>query len=167
MVLRMPEDNKSNCLLLRVYFGGCDRHRSTVLRAIEIANVNIFPRRLVVETLFVKDIADMHAQGKAFSEEDLATWLSESHIHLIPCHPHQGSHFNWTVSVLYVQLQLKLRFHPRFPIGNELNDPAFTQDKYTYIKALEELATPTVKIKFKDWLFLSDDDRLHVLNRCT
>jgi hypothetical protein len=164
MIMRVPEEEGGN-LLLRAYFGGCDRHKMFVLNAIKQANIYIYPKRIIFESLSYDTIRRSCASGGAFSEEDLSLWLSHSHIHLVACHPHQGTLLNWTASCLYINFQKYLRHHPGFPFDEEFKDPAFNQNKFSYLKALGDMAVPTVKIKFKDWFTSNDEDRLKILRR--
>ena len=40
----------------------------------------------------------------------------------------------------------RLTFHEGFPTGIELQCPAFTQDKFTYLKPIPEFTNPTMKV---------------------
>ncbi len=43
--------------------------------------------------------------------QQYVSWLIDSHIHLIECHPHQGTEtFGWSITDLYCELR-RLKYH--------------------------------------------------------
>lgn len=66
---------------------------------------------------------------------DLITWLLGSHIHFAITHPHQGMEeaSNCTIQQIYQEVD-RLKFHPGFPSGVQLQCPIFLQDKWKYLQ---------------------------------
>ena len=82
------------------------------------------------------------------SEMDIINWLLGGDIHFIISHIHQGI-VNINMNKLYTEI-MKLQHHPGFPVGDNLQCPIFTQDKYTYLSVLmsKGLCNPTLKVDF-------------------
>jgi len=81
-----------------------------------------------------------------WSPNDLVDWLATSDIHFILTHPHQGNP-RWNVAELHVALQ-RLRYHPGFPHGAELDCPVFLQHKYAYLLGVRQFVNPTIAVQF-------------------
>jgi hypothetical protein len=81
-------------------------------------------------------------------EDDIINWLLEGDIHFIISHIHQGI-VNINMNKLYASI-MKLHDHPGFPVGDSLQCPVFTQDKYKYLSILmsKGLCNPTLKVDF-------------------
>jgi hypothetical protein len=97
--------------------------------------------RSVVEIQHVQDMRLLQ-----WSPNDLVDWLATSDIHFILTHPHQGNP-RWNVAELHVALQ-RLRYHPGFPHGAELDCPVFLQHKYAYLLGVRQFVKPTVAVQF-------------------
>ena len=67
---------------------------------------------------------------------DVINWLLGGNIHFIIGHIHQGI-VNINMNKLYTAI-MKLQHRPGFPVGDNLQCPVFTQDKYTYRTCLLE-----------------------------
>ena len=82
------------------------------------------------------------------TEDDIINWLLEGDIHFIISHIHQGI-VNINMNKLYASI-MKLHDHPGFPVGESLQSPVFTQDKYKYMSILmsKGLCNPTLKVDF-------------------
>ena len=86
-------------------------------------------------------------------------WLSGSHIHIISAHMHQGLSLenltsqgqSWDLQ-FYNQQMNRLKYHPGFPTGNFLECPVFLQDKYEYLRLLNDggYCNPTFKFDRTD-----------------
>ena len=81
-----------------------------------------------------------------WSPNDLVDWLLNCDIHFIVTHPHQGNP-RWDVSELNKALD-RLRIHPGFPNGDQLNCPVFLQHKFAYLTGLRSIVNPTIAIQF-------------------
>jgi len=82
------------------------------------------------------------------TEDDIINWLLEGDIHFIISHIHQGI-VNVNMNKLYKSI-MKLHDHPGFPVGDSLQCPVFTQDKFMYLQALmpKGMCNPTLKVDF-------------------
>jgi len=82
------------------------------------------------------------------TEDDIINWLLEGDIHFIISYIHQGI-VNVNMKKLYTSI-MKLHDHPGFPVGDNLQCPVFTQDKYNYLSVLmtKGLCNPTFKVDF-------------------
>ena len=132
MIQRVPL--LENVFIVRVFYGGCNFQRTSIHHCIRKVACNIYPRELRIE--MEGNEGFKKSRGGAFSEYDLSDWLAESHFHIVACHPHQATKFNWSAAVLYNALKRKLFMHPGFPYMREWNDPSFTQNKFVYLAAL-------------------------------
>ncbi len=99
-----------------------------------------------VEYLTLSDLREMD-----WTDNDLFNWLLGSHIHWIPCHPHQGTEsFRWKTDIFYARAKI-LKYHLGFPTGVQVQCPIWTQNKFAYLKVLPPNAImPTFKIKFSE-----------------
>ena len=86
------------------------------------------------------------------------------HIHFIISHIHQGlENFGWNITHMYSELD-RLKYHPGYPMGQKLQCPIFTQDKWNYHGILpESMKLKTVKLHMSKDMNLSDMDA--VINR--
>jgi hypothetical protein len=66
------------------------------------------------------------------TEDNIINWLLEGDIHFIIIS--QGI-VNINMHKLYASI-MKLHDHPGFPVGDSLQSPVFTQDKYKYLSIL-------------------------------
>jgi hypothetical protein len=66
------------------------------------------------------------------TEDYIMNWLLEGDIHFIIIN--QGI-VNINMHKLYASI-MKLHYHPGFPVGDSLQSPVFTQDKYKYLSIL-------------------------------
>lgn len=74
------------------------------------------------------------ARTRKFSAKLLVDWLLGSHIHFVTTHPCQGWHTTATnVEEVYDEFS-RLKYHPGFPMGVQLQCPIFTQDKWNYLQ---------------------------------
>jgi len=65
---------------------------------------------------------------------DIVTWLLHSHIHFIITHIHQGMETaGGSVQHIYNECA-RLKYHPGFPSGVQLQCPIFSQDKWKYLQ---------------------------------
>ena len=101
---------------------------------------------LTVEYLLCKQVKD-----NRWSAAKVIDWLLDSHIHLIITHVHQNivEHLGWNMVDLMYQLQ-RLYDHPGYPYRQLLRDPIFLQDKYEYIRIVEDICNPTFKITIRE-----------------
>lgn len=76
------------------------------------------------------------ARNRRLSAKLLVDWLLGSHIHFVITHPNQGW-YTTTISIddLYTEFS-RLKYHPGFPMGAQLQCPIFTQNKWNYLKYL-------------------------------
>jgi hypothetical protein len=83
-----------------------------------------------VEVLDLKGLRDQKLDIR-----DLITWLLGSHIHFAITHPHQGMEdaSKCTIKQIYQEVD-RLKFHPGFPSGVQLQCPIFLQDKWKYLQ---------------------------------
>jgi hypothetical protein len=99
-------------------------------------------------------------------------WLSGSHVHIILAHVHQGLSLenltsqgqSWDLQ-FYNQQMNRLKYHPGFPTGIFLECPVFLQNKYEYLRLLNDggYCYPTFKFDRTDsdtTLFLKRKDLL-------
>jgi hypothetical protein len=91
-------------------------------------------KNVVVDYLFLHEMREANCNCP-----DLVEWLLKCDIHFIINHVHQGNQ-DWNIEEVLCELE-KLHGHPGFPSGLNLNCPAFTQDKYNYIKAMMQPMT--------------------------
>lgn len=92
-----------------------------------------------------------------WTEKEFVDWLLASTVHFIIAHPHQGYGFGnwdkqgktikWDLTVLYRELE-RLSDHKGFPRLSKLRCPIFTQDKFEYLRVLQEkgMANPSLRI---------------------
>ena len=74
--------------------------------------------------------------------------LLDSDMHFILTHIHQGltaKNIGWLIQPLLDNLE-RLKYHPGFPNGKNLQCPIFTQDKMKYIKAIKS-SIPSFKLQ--------------------
>jgi hypothetical protein len=135
---------RSDSVLIRVFKGnkGSEqyKHFSTALSRWRI------PVKYKIEYI---DTDEVKKRFKKPSE--LVDWLLGCHVHFILGHVHQGivSQKDWHMDDLRSQL-VRLKFHAGFPNGTKLQCPVFTQNKIRYIRAIEELANPTLAILLRE-----------------
>jgi hypothetical protein len=135
---------QSNVVLVRVFKGnkGSEqyKHFTTALSRWRV------PINYKIEYI---DTDEVKIRFKNPSE--LIDWLLGSHVHFILGHIHQGivSQRDWHMDDLRRQL-VRLKFHSGFPNGEKLQCPIFTQNKIRYIKAIKELANPTLAIVLRE-----------------
>lgn len=135
-------DNIKPTIIVRVFAGSLGNIQESLL--IPELRSPLLPVNHVVEVLTMNVI---RKSTPLFTPSDLVEWLLSSHIHFIPCHPHQGaSGLNWDVVDLYNQLK-RLEDHPGFPNKGYLTCPIFTQNKIEYLHAVPQFTNPTLQIK--------------------
>lgn len=139
---------------IHVFIGGQNSLQSTCF----IGALNdLMWKRCIYDVVIVttKDIRE-----KDWTESMLVDWLLASDIHIIACHPHQGTKgFNWDVTVLYGELA-RLDGHIGFPRGSQRECPIFSQDKYEYISAVPNYTIPTLKIPLTETIPLNLVERI-------
>jgi hypothetical protein len=125
---------------IHVFIGGQTSLQSTCF--IGAVNELMWKRNLYdVVTVTTKNLRE-----NDWTEAMLVDWLLAGDIHIIACHPHQGTNgFNWDVTVLYAELA-RLDGHIGFPRGAQCKCPIFSQDKYEYLSAVPSYTNPTLKI---------------------
>jgi len=133
-------------LLIRIFGGGSSSHQTLHLQG-AISRLNVDRKQCKVEVLNCDDVNTHH-----LSIRDVINWLLSSHIHICSAHLHQGIQreilasqgFNWDMKNIRSEIQ-RLKYHPGFPCGESLQCPVFLQDKFDYIKLLENCVNPTFK----------------------
>lgn len=134
------------CILVRVFGGGYSGNNvAPFLSVLSSFQVPFIARgmntiKFKFETVYVSDI-----RTRLWEPNDLIDWLLNSTIHIFLSHPHQGIP-SWSCEDLYSSLH-RLRRHPGFPTGINLQCPVFTQDKFRYLNALPSIVTPTIRIQ--------------------
>ncbi len=132
----------SSPILLRVYSGAIDAHQ---LRPFEEA-LDLIKLDKVSHKVEIMSNADVRIRTN-WGPKELIEWLLGSNVHFILTHIHQGlESCQWDIAVLYEQVQ-RLRYHPGFPSGAQLQCPIFTQDKFEYISSVPELCNHTLSIE--------------------
>jgi hypothetical protein len=130
-----------------VYHGPLNNKQyAAFMTAVSNVGLNLGLAAIEVETLSLLTLRE----DKNWSLERFVTWLMRSDVHFIICHAHQGTRgLDWSIEPLRAELQ-RLKNHPGFPSGKQLDCPIFTQDKWEYIEALNNamhgFTMPTFKI---------------------
>ena len=130
-------------MVFRVFTGPEDSiHRAPFFKAVgklKMRNPNVS-----VECLTSKEIRE-----QSISVDDVVDCLLGKDttcrvIHIILSHVHQTM---TKINLTHIRNALnRLTFHKGFPTGIELQCPAFTQDKFTYLKPIPEFTNPTMKV---------------------
>jgi hypothetical protein len=135
---RVKNGHSTVVTVIHVFKGGVNSIQSGPF--IEAVSIYDFDK-ISVEYMTVKDVKDRQWEPK-----NLVEWLLSSDVHFILCHVHQGLEpLHWNMLVLQQQLG-RLHYHDGFPNGINLKCPAFTQDKYQYLKAAKSIVNNTLKI---------------------
>ena len=94
-----------------------------------------------------------------WDEQQVVAWLIASDVHLIITHVHQNivELLGWNMTTLIYELQ-KLYDHPGYPYRNFLRDPIFLQDKYEYLRLVQNICNPTLKIALRENNGYNHDD---------
>jgi hypothetical protein len=133
----------SDQVIIKVFIGGAG--------AVQIKHFSTAWSRLRLQIKYKIEYINTEDIRKLFAKpSDLVDWFLNSHVHFILAHIHQGiSQKYWCMDELRCEL-IRLKFHNGFPNGDELQCPIFTQNKYKYLKAIEEFANPTLAIVLKE-----------------
>ena len=84
---------------------------------------------------------------KSWDSKRLLTWLSDSDIHYLIAHPHQGYESRRNFDCMsYLQDLSILQHHIGWPSAENLFCPIFTQDKFAYINSIPLICNPTLVI---------------------
>ena len=137
-------------LIFRV-FGGAHSNIQTIQLNSAINRLGIDQSLFQIETM-VTDYVNVNK----LTIKEIVDWLLEGDIHWICGHIHQGLVLNiinshnyggFTMSTMVDQLQ-RLKCHPGFPRGPYLKCPIFLQDKFEYLKVLQEfnMCNPTMRV---------------------
>ena len=131
---------------IHVYSGGTDAYQLVPFqKALERIEEQHFWCELHVTYLYKKHLS------KRFKPKDLIDWLLDCDYHFILTHTHQAiEHFNCNEVVNELQ---RLRNHPGFPSGDELQCPIFLQDKRVYIEGMLSYS-PKIHTSYSSNFFL-------------
>ena len=98
-----------------------------------------------------KSALDIRDKTEWTSYTEIIDWLLEGDAYFILCHPHQGF-LNWRIPIASLEAELqRCNEHGNgCPIGGQLDDAVFRQDKYDYLKIIPEHVNPTLRIDIKE-----------------
>ena len=150
-VEKMPDTKYP--IIIRV-FGGGDFSMQTQQLSYALSSLGLNQTLYKLE-IMTCDMVNMNH----FSMEEVIDWLLESHIHFVSAHMHQGISLenltsqgkSWDLQFYHQQMN-RLKYHHGFPTGSFLDCPVFLQDKYEYLRHLNngEYCNPTFKFDRTD-----------------
>ena len=145
-----PKDAKP---LARIYTGGSSDSRSH-LKSVDAA---LFASGAI--SVSVEYLTSEQLRKNKWTKVEFVEWLLGSHAHFILAYLTEAlKDLEWDYEVLDKEMW-KLAYHKGFPTGREVLCAVSRQDKFAYLAALRDFATPTLRVELsrvvgdKDWNF--------------
>lgn len=138
-IFRSSSRATASPITIRLFGGGTWSTQTSQFYA-AIQELNLNKNFYQIETLSCDDVNVNH-----YSISYIVDWLLGGTIHWITAHVHQGIQLRiinsrnamcFTMEETIRQLQ-RLKYHPGFPSGDQLQCPIFLQDKIKYLRALQ------------------------------
>ena len=146
-----PKRSRLEVFRVHVLVGGesvSNRQIEPFVKALNKHNFNKLGVKVETEYMSNMDIRD---NTKWSTYTQIVDWLLDSDAYFILCHPHQGF-LGWRIPIASLEAELqRCNEHGNgCPIGGQLSDAVFRQDKFDYLKIIPEHVNPTLRIDIKE-----------------
>ena len=150
-------NRRANVVLLRVYMGAT-RQLEAFTRALSEATSELISQHdMVLESEVLS--SDNVKNSLKWTVAQLVDWLLAADIHIVPCHPHEGSigkTESWNVENIKAQMA-RLKYHAGVPMGKHVGCCSWGQDKYEMYRTTYPLCAPSMKIPLEPGVLESEE----------